>query len=185
VGRCAIQGLLLLAAAGCAVRETPAPAPQPAPSAAPAPVPEPVVVVREAPPPTPAETEARQLAELVAYASRVAGMGADDQRRELTAATQEYARDTGLRARLRLALLLGQPGTSVHDDARAAALLEPVAPAAGAAAAALPLRQFAALLYGQVSDRLREQKRGAQLKEQIEGLRAIERSLMERERGKK
>jgi hypothetical protein len=131
--------------------------------------------------PTPAEVEAKQVIELIAYAHRVAAMQAEDQRRELAAANQEYSRDAAGRFRVRLALLLALPGTPINDDGRAAALLEPLAGSAGSS----PLRQFASLLHAQVLDRTREQKKVAQLKEQIEGLRAIERSLIERDRGRK
>jgi hypothetical protein len=162
-------------------RPAPAPAPVPVPVPAQAPQPEQVVIVREPAPPTAVELETKQVSELIAYASRVAGMSADEQRKELAAASQEFARDNGARPRLRVAVLLALPGTATHDDGRALALLEPLASAGGSA----PLRQFGWLLHGQVSERLREQKKAAQLKEQIDGLRAIERSLMERERGKK
>jgi hypothetical protein len=124
--------------------------------------------------------EARQVVELVAFAQRLAGLPAEEQGREYDAARQENAREPGLYARLRVALALSVPGTQFHDDARAAGLLEPVV----AQPARTPLRQLAAVLHGQVSERIREQKRVAQLKEQIDGLRAIDRSLMDREPGK-
>ncbi len=128
-----------------------------------------------------ADSESRQVLELVAYSQRIAGLRADDQAHELSAATQEYARDPQPYSRLRLALLLSTPGTSFNDDARAASLLEPLA---ANAAGKGPLRQFAALVHVQVSERIREQKRVAQLKEQIDGLRAIDRSLIDRDQGR-
>lgn len=184
-------------AAGCALPPSGAPQPQTVPSpppsvaspvappatspGAPAAVPEPMVVPNEPAASTQATIEARQVIDLIAYASRVAAMASEEQRRELVAASQEFNRSPAARSRVRLAVLLALPGTPVNDDGRAATLLEPLA--AGATAA--PLRQFAALLHGQVAERLREQKKGTQLKEQIDGLRAIERSLMERQRGRK
>jgi hypothetical protein len=129
------------------------------------------------------QVEAREVAALVGYASKVAGSGTDEQRRELAAAVQNFSRDRGVPARLRLALLLSLPGTGFADDARALTLLEPLANA-GVGSSATPLRQFASLMYLQLGERVREQRRSAQLKEQLDGLRSIERSLMERGQGK-
>ncbi len=127
--------------------------------------------------------ETRQVSDLVGYVQGVAAMRPDAQRRELNDASQAYARDQGLYPRLRLALLLSLPGTAFVDDTRAAGLLEPLAgPAAGASASA-PLRQFGAWLYAQLGERAREQRKTAQLKEQIDALRAIERTLNERRPG--
>ena len=127
-----------------------------------------------------ADPEARQVLELVSYAQRIAGLRPEEQAREFTVANQEYARDPQPYSRLRLALLLSTPGTSSTDETRAASLLEPLvsAPAKG------PVRQFASLVHAQISERLREQKRVAQLKEQIDGLRAIDRSLIDRDQGR-
>jgi hypothetical protein len=124
--------------------------------------------------------EARQVVELLAYSQRLAALSAEEQGRELAAATQEHAREPSVYSRVRLALALSTPGTSFHDDARAAALLETVA----SQPARTPLRQLGALVHGLIVERIREQRRVAQLKEQIDGLRAIDRSLMDREPGK-
>mgnify|MGYP001574450638 CR=1 FL=1 len=134
-----------------------------------------------------------QVTALIAYAQTVAGLPSEEQRRELAAANQAYARDRSPYARLKLALLLTTPGTGFGDDARAAGLLEsmvgtpPVAqPASQAGAASVnPLRQFAALLYAQINERLREQRRAAQLKEQLDALKAVERNIIERSQGRK
>ena len=127
--------------------------------------------------------ETRQVSDLVGYVHRVAAMRPDAQRRELNDANQTYARDQGLYPRLRLALLLTLPGTAFMDDTRAAGLLEPVAGAAADASGAAPLRQFGAWLHAQLGERAREQRKTAQLKEQIDALRAIERTLNERRPG--
>jgi len=81
---------------------------------------------------------------------------------------------------VRLALLLSLPGTAFNDDGRAASLLEPLADSAAAEVPRGPLQQFAGLLHAQVSERTREQRRSAQLKEQLEALKAIERGIIER-----
>ena len=39
-----------------------------------------------------------------------------------------------------------------------------------------PMEQFAGLLYAHISERLREQRRSAQLKEQLEAMKSIERN---------
>ncbi len=126
------------------------------------------------------DAEARQVIDLVSYAQRIVGLKPEEQTREFSAAGQEFARDPQPYARLRLALLLATPGTSFSDESRAASLLEPLV----SSPAKNPLRQFAALVHSQISERLREQKRVAQLKEQIDGLRAIDRSLIERDQGR-
>ncbi|MET0680415.1 MAG: hypothetical protein ABWZ41_05375 [Burkholderiales bacterium] len=176
--------LALLLLAGCALVEPPAPTtapPEPAPSepapsepapsaAAPAPVaPEPA-------PPGPAVEldESRQVAELLSYYQRVAGLGLEDQKRELATATQSFNRDRSNPNRVRLALVYSIPGTALQDDARAVQLLEPIASGSGT------MRQFAGLVYAQVTDRLKAQKRADQAKDQVEQLRLIEKQLIER-----
>ena len=77
--------------------------------------------------------------------------------------------------------MLALPGTTFNDDAKAAGLLEPLA---GAESSPGPMQQFAELLHTQISERLREQRRAAQLKEQLEALMAIERKIIEREQAR-
>jgi len=129
-------------------------------------------------PPTPpapvVDDESRQVAELLGYYQRVAGLGLEDQKRELATATQALNRERTNANRVRLALVYAIPGTAFQDDARAAQLLEPIATGAGA------IRQLAGLLNAQVSDRIRTQKRADQAKDQVEQLRAIEKQLIER-----
>jgi len=126
------------------------------------------------------DAEARQVLELVSYSQRIAGLKPEEQSRELSVASQEFARDPQPYSRLRLALLLSTPGTSFNDEGRAVSLLEPLV----STPMKTPVRQFAALVHAQISERLREQKRVAQLKEQIDGLRAIDRSLIDRDQGR-
>jgi hypothetical protein len=172
--------MVAVAVAGCAGTQPPAPvtpAPVPAPLPAPVPPPVPAPVPIEVLPPV---DEAKQVAELIAFYTRVAALPTEEQKREFGAATQAYNRDRSMVNRIRLAVALALPGTPFEDDARAIGLLEPyAAPTAGSS----PLRQFAALLHAQLSDRVRWQKRADQLKDQLDALRAVERSLIERERG--
>lgn len=186
--------------AGCGVlwpggqQAGPAPAPPQPASPRQAPV-QPLPPRRAEPVQAPAPAEARaeprinegeQLGNLIGYVQQVAGMHPEEQRRELAGANQVLAREGSLLARLRVALLLGTPGLGVWDDARALALLEPLGslPPGTAAQPGATLRRFAAWLHAQVAERLREQRRATQLREQLDALKAMERSLLERGQGR-
>lgn len=169
--------LIALAAASCAqLEQAPAPvsgapgtAPPPAP-ALPPPAPAPAAVIV----PSAEAEESRQAAELLASAQRVAQLGADDQRKELGTATQAFNRDRTNYNRVRVGLLYALPGAAIQDDARALSLLEPVAGGAGA------LRALAGVVHAQVAERVKVQKRADQYREQLDQLRAVERSIIER-----
>ena len=126
--------------------------------------------------------ESRQVVELIGYTQKVAALQAEEQQRELNASSQVFTKDRGAYGRVRLALLLALPGTAFNDDARAAGLLESLAGASEPPQG--PMQQFAGLLHAQISERLREQRRTAQLKEQLEALKAVERKIIEREQAR-
>src|ERR1700704_532819 len=126
--------------------------------------------------------ESRQVVELIGYTQKVAALQAEEQQRELNASNQIFTKDRGAYGRVRLALLLALPGTAFNDDARAAGLLESLAGASEPPQG--PMQQFAGLLHAQISERLREQRRTAQLKEQLEALKAVERKIIEREQAR-
>ncbi len=169
-----LAALAVIVLAGCTAVQPPAPVTT-VPSQPPAPsVPAPATPAPPPPAPTVEAEEARQVAELLSYYQRVAGLGLEDQKRELATATQVFNRERSNASRVRLALVYAIPGTALQDDARAAQLLEPIASGNGA------LRQFAGLVHAQVADRLKAQKRADQLKDQVEQLRAIEKQLIER-----
>ena len=128
--------------------------------------------------------ESRQVIELIAYTQRVAALQADEQQRELNASTQMLSKDRGAYGRVRVALLLALPGTAFNDDTRAASLLESLAGAGVSESPPGPMQQFAGLLHAQISERLREQRRTVQLKEQLEALKAVERNIIEREQAR-
>jgi len=46
------------------------------------------------------------------------------------------------------------------------------------------MQQFAGLLYAQVNERLREQRRATQFKEQLDALKDVERKIIEREQAR-
>jgi hypothetical protein len=104
----------------------------------------------------------------------VAQLGADEQRKELGTATQAYGRDRSNYSRVRLGMLYALPGAAIQDDTRALSLLELVASGPGA------LKALAGVVHAQVAERVKVQKRADQLKEQLDQLRAVERSIIER-----
>lgn len=114
------------------------------------------------------------------YAQQVAARPAEAQRREVQAAQQAFARDKGTSSRLRLALLLSMPGLAGHDEGRAASLLEPLASSGDGSARAL-----ASLLLAQINERQKGERQTRLMKDQLDELRNIERSLIERERPRK
>jgi hypothetical protein len=127
------------------------------------------------------ERESRQVVELIGYVQRVAALPAEEQQRELNASSQIFSKDRGAYGRVRLALLLSLPGTAFGDDTKAAGLLEPLASKEAGAGA---MQQFAGLLYAQVNERLREQRRATQFKEQLDALKEVERKIIEREQAR-
>jgi hypothetical protein len=129
------------------------------------------------PVPPATEPEERQVIQLISYAQRVSTMTAEQQRREYNAGTEAYAREKDAVSRMRLALLLATPGAGFSDAARASSLLEPLATAGEAAS---PLRALARLVYAQLNERTSEQKRASQLREKLEALKEVERTIMER-----
>ena len=122
------------------------------------------------------ERESRQVLELLAYAQKVAALSGDEQQRELNASNQIFSKDRGPYSRVRLALVLSIPGTPFSDETKAAGLLEPVS-----TGAAGPMQQFAGLLYVQIGERLRDQRRAVQYKEQLDALKDVERKIIERD----
>jgi hypothetical protein len=172
--------LIALAAASCApMEQAPAPvrgepAPAPAPPLAPAPPPAPAPTPAPAITPSAEAEESRQAAELLAGAQRVAQLGPDDQRKELGTATLAFSRDRTNYNRVKLGLLYALPGAAIQDDARALSLLEPVTGGAGA------LKALAGVVHAQVAERMKVQKRADQYREQLDQLRAVERSIIER-----
>jgi hypothetical protein len=134
--------------------------------------------------PTPAAkgggaTDARALADVLSRYRQWHQKPVDEQRQEVVAAGDVLARDRGDAERVVLALMLSTPGTPFRDDTRALALLAVADPGNA------PLLQFAQVLQQQIGDRMRqvkdEQKRGDELAQKLEALRAIERSIVERE----
>jgi hypothetical protein len=112
---------------------------------------------------------------------RVSALTPDEQKHEYGVVNQMVAKNRSDALRIKLAWLLMLPPQ--QDDARALSLLETVA---GKSPGASPLKQLAALLVGQLSERVRlvrdEQKKSEQLQQKLDGLKAIEKSLLGRDR---
>jgi|SRR6185503_14437022 len=131
---------------------------------------------------------------VVAEAVQAARAPAAEQKASLARAQQAFVKDASPLNRLRLAALLSLLPDPLHDDARAAELLDPIAdtsvPGVG---------RLAALLRAQVAERRRlarelertageraaadkeRDKREETLRQQVEALRDIERGIRERE----
>jgi hypothetical protein len=151
-------------------------------------VPVPQVVIVQSPPrtpepqqaPAPPVNEEEQLAlALLVDLQRYAVESGDDLKRQLAAANLALTRTRSDANRIRLAMLLTLPTAGSPDDPRALSLLEPIVGRSGNAS---PLKQIAALLYAQITERLRsvreEQRRTAVAQEKLDALRAVERSLL-------
>lgn len=126
-----------------------------------------------------------RVAELVAYFAAVTRAGLGEQKRELAQSAATFGRTPTVQARLKLGGLYAQPVPSLRDDARAMSLLEPLAVSTPGTAAERPMADLASLLYAQVAERQRieraETRKQEALREQIEAMKSIDRSIRNRE----
>jgi hypothetical protein len=142
----------------------------------------------------PRTTQTVALDALLAEAAQAARAAPGEQKAALARAQQGFIAEASPVNRLRLATLLATLPEPLHDDARAGELLQPIAdvnaPGYG---------RFAAWLAGQVAEHARlsrelervarerqlsekeRDKREEALRQQLEGLRGIERGIQERE----
>jgi hypothetical protein len=196
---CVACGLTVFVLTACAAAPAPSPrveepihqiaaepAPKVEPPAAPAvqpvaqPAP-PVVIVQEvAPAPNPpVNEEEQQVIALLVDLQRYAVSTAEELRRELASANQAVVRARTEVNRVRLAVLMTLPAAGGSDDARALGLLDSVI---GKPPVNTPIRQLAAVLYTQISERTRdvaeERKKTLAAQEKLDQLRAVERSLL-------
>jgi len=136
-------------------------------------------VAPEAVEPSPVSEDEQQTIALLLDLTRYAGESNDELRRDLAAAIQSLNRSRTESNRIRAAVLLTLPGAGPTDDARAIALLESVS---GKVPGASPVKQLAAVLLVQISERVRgmneERKKSAAAQEKLDQLRAVERSLL-------
>lgn len=121
--------------------------------------------------------------ELIAYLASVAKAAPLAQKKELAQSAAAYGRAPTAYARLRLGGLYAQPAPGLRDDTRALVLLEPLA--LSGPAAERPVADLALLLYAQVAERQRlardDAKKQDDLRERIDAMRSIERTIMDRE----
>ena len=179
--------LALLILAACTT-VTPPPAPA---TISPTPAPAPIVIVQpvkpEPPPPVapPApeaarvNEEAEEALALLVDLQRLVLANADEQKRELSVAAQAVTRQKSEVARLRLGMLQSMPANG-SDESRAINTLEPLLKGSGS------VRAVAILLLAQLNERQRtlrdEKKRAEDLQQKLDALKALERSLLGRER---
>jgi hypothetical protein len=122
--------------------------------------------------------------ELVAWLASVVRAGPVAQKKELAQSAAAFGRAPTPYARLKLGALYAQPTPTLRDDLRAIALLEPLT-AAAPSVPERPVADLASLFYAQVAERQRlakdDAKKQEDLREQIEAMKSIERSIMQRE----
>lgn len=124
--------------------------------------------------------EAEEALALLVDLQKLVLASADEQKRELAAATQALARQKSDAVRLRLGMLQSLPAAG-GDDARALVTLEPIVKQGSG-----PTRMVASVLIAQLGERQRavreEKKRAEDLQQKLDALKALERSLLGRER---
>jgi hypothetical protein len=180
----AIAAVLMLGA--CATVPPPAPVPAPAPAPAPVIIIQPVkpepppVIVQQAPEPTvKINEEAEEALAILNDLQKLVVASADEQKRELTAASQAVSRQRSDVARLTLGMLQSLPANG-SDEVRAMSTLEPLLRVNG------PVRAAAIVILAQLGERQRslreEKKRAEDLQQKLDALKALERSLLGRER---
>lgn len=186
------RNLLILAAAlltACAAPERASP-PPPVPPPEPAPVlvepPRPEIKPELLPPPPPQPSD---LDRLLLQFDSVRRMQPPEAAKELEQARQSFNRAKTDYNRVQLALLSLLPNAG-RDDAKAAALLEPMLKEASKEKTGTGggLRAFATLLYNQIAEERRleermkeEQKRADSLQQKLDALKQVEKSLIDRE----
>lgn len=136
------------------------------------------------------------VSDLLTYQQRLRTMNGEELAVEHASAHQNLARQKSDGARLRLALLLSLPGTAFRDDVRAAVLAEEVIGRKSPDSSTLwPLATLiAANAYEQrrqdernqkLAQKLQEEeKRADALQQKLDGLKAIEKNLLNREPAK-
>lgn len=132
-------------------------------------------------PPAPSEVEsarepATELERLVSYFQRIRRLAAPELGRENESARVAFARSRSDFDRLRLAMVLSLPNTSVYDDARSLDLLEPVVKNQSA-----PLHGLALLISVYVQEQRRLGQSAQAVQQKLDALKSMERSLIERE----
>lgn len=114
---------------------------------------------------------------LLLYYRHIGTLKDDQLTREHEIARNAYARERTDFNRVRLAMLLGLPNTTVSDDDHALELLEPVVKSGDGEFSGL-----AALLAAQLQERKRLDANAQELQKKLDALKSLERSMIERKR---
>jgi len=190
-GRSAYTGILLvgLLVAGCTTTPAPpivAPKPEKAQDK-PKPVPLKVVVEPEPEPESERTSEkpaaippTSDLEHALKYFNFLRNASVHDLRREYEAVQKAYAQVPNELNRMRLALVLSTPASAFKDERRALELLEPMAKSARTEHT--PLRAFALVVQAFVRDQVKLGNSAQALKEKLDALMSLEKTLAERER---
>ena len=114
---------------------------------------------------------------LLLYYRHIGRLKEDQLGRELEIARTAYTREGSDFNRVRLAMVLGLPGTSLNDNTRALELLAPVVKNQTAELSAL-----ASMLSAQLQEHNRLDANAQDLQKKLDALKSLERSMMERKR---
>ena len=154
------------------------PAPVPAPPRVEEPVvaePPPERVVRIVIPPTPVIAEPAAALKAVQYFSQLKQRPLREQKLEQERLRKSFAGSRSDHDRMRLALALSVPGSSLKEEAQALELLEPLARDPNN-----EYQELASLLSTLLSEQRRRGEQALQLQNKLEGIKALEKEMHER-----
>ena len=114
---------------------------------------------------------------LLLYFQHIGKLKDEQLNREYEIARTAYTREASDFNRVRLAMILGLPNTTLYENARALELLEPVVKNQSGEFSAL-----AFLLVAQLNERTRLDANAQDLQKKLDALKSLERSMMERKR---
>ena len=180
-----LLAITLLSIAACTTLPPPVAPPVVTPAPAPLIIIQPIkaepppVVVPAPPEPAKINEEAEDALAILNDLQKLILASSDEQKRELNIAAQAVTRQRSDLARLRLGLLQSLPANG-SDENRAIVTLEPLLKGSG------PVRAAAIVILAQLGERQRslreEKKRSEDLQQKLDALKALERSLLGRER---
>jgi hypothetical protein len=181
-----LAGMLGLAAltGGCTTlpEEPPPPPAPPAPVPAPPRIEEPVVpepppepVVRILIPPAPVIAEPAPALKAMQYFAQLKQRPLREQKLEQERLRKSFAGSRSDHDRMRLALALSMPGSSLKEESQALELLEPLA-----SDPKNEYQELASLLSALLGEQRRRGEQALQLQSKLEGIKALEKEMHER-----
>lgn len=114
---------------------------------------------------------------LLLYYQHIGKLKEEQLNREFEIARSAYTREASDFNRVRLAMILGLPNTTLYENTRALELLEPVAKNQSG-----DFSPLAFLLIAQLNERKRLDANAQDLQKKLDALKSLERSMMERKR---